>query len=301
MILRFLASIVKYVVRLFLPCKVYGNPKREKKACLYLGNHISGYDTVMFYLWTKGEMPCVLYKAELAKVFPLPIIFHSFRSIPVKRGDADVTSVKITLERLSKGHNVLITPEGHRNAAHNGLLPFKKGAALYALKSKAPIRLFYIWEKTKTFRKNYMIMGDEFTLDQFYDKPITKKLLQEVTDYLQAKMDELRVELNGILAAKGKNIASTPKKNSNAFMQSMATEQKRSLLTHLFWMLQCKQMVWLNRLLMFPRKQCKFLKTLPPFTSKPPTNNSYFCKLQLLFSKTICSLLFCKPSQKDIK
>ncbi len=204
MILRFLASIVKYVVRLFLPCKVYGNPKREKKACLYLGNHISGYDTVMFYLWTKGEMPCVLYKAELAKVFPLPIIFHSFRSIPVKRGDADVTSVKITLERLSKGHNVLITPEGHRNAAHNCLLPFKKGAALYALKSKAPIRLFYIWEKTKTFRKNYMIMGDEFTLDQFYDKPITKKLLQEVTDYLQAKMDELRVELNGILAAKGK-------------------------------------------------------------------------------------------------
>ena len=203
MILRFLASIAKYIVRPFLPCKVYGNPKRAKKACLYLGNHISGYDCLMFYLWTKGPMPCYLHKAELSKIFPLPIIFHSFRCIPVKRGDADVTSVKILLKRLAKGHNVFITPEGHRNTAHNCLLPFKKGAALYALKSKAPIRLFYIWEKTKTFRKNYMIFSDEFTLDQFYDKPITKKLLQEVTDYLQAKVDELRVELNGILSAKG--------------------------------------------------------------------------------------------------
>ena len=205
MILRFLASIFKYPVRLFLPCKVYGNAKREKKACLYLGNHVSGYDCVMFYLWTNGPMPCYLHKAELSKIFPLPIIFHSFRCIPVKRGDADITSVKILLKRLSKGHNIFITPEGHRNTAHNCLLPFKKGAALYALKSKAPIRLFYIWEKTKTFRKNHMIIGDEFTLDQFYDKPITKNLLQEVTDYLQAKVDELRLQLNAIMVAKGKN------------------------------------------------------------------------------------------------
>ena len=204
MILRFLAGVVKYLVRLFLPCKVFGNYKREKKACLYLGNHVSGYDTVMFYLWTKGAMPCVMYKKELEKVWPLNWIFRDFRAIPVSRGDADISSVKITLERLSQGHNVLITPEGHRNTAHNCLLPFRKGAALYALKSQAPIRLFYIWEKTKTFRKNYMIIGDEFTLDQFYGRSITKALLQEVTDFLQAKMDELRKQLNAILAKKGK-------------------------------------------------------------------------------------------------
>ena len=46
-------------------------------------------------------------------------------------------------------------------------------------------------------------MGDEFTLDEYYDKPITKALLQEVTDLLQAKVDALRVELNHILAQKG--------------------------------------------------------------------------------------------------
>ncbi len=204
MFLRFLASIVKYLVRLFLPCKVFGNKKREKKACLYLGNHVSGYDTVMFYLWTKGEMPCVMYKKELEKIWPLNWIFRDFRAIPVSRGDVDISSVKIGLERLNDGHNVLVTPEGHRNAAHNCLLPFRKGAALFALKSQAPIRLFYIWEKTKTFRKNYMIIGDEFTLDQFYGKPISKALLQEVTEYLQAKMDELRKQLNAILVQKGK-------------------------------------------------------------------------------------------------
>ena len=204
MFLRFLAGIVKYLVRPFLPCKVFGVRKRPQKACLYLGNHVSGYDTVMFYLWTKGSMPCVMYKKELEKIWPLNWIFRDFRAIPVTRGDVDLSSVKIGLERLKNGHNVLVTPEGHRNTAHNCLLPFRKGAALFALKSQAPIRLFYIWEKTKTFRKNYMIIGDEFTLDQFYGKPITKALLQEVTDFLQTKMDELRKQLNAILVAKGK-------------------------------------------------------------------------------------------------
>lgn len=205
MILRFLASIVKYVVRLFFPCKVYGNHKREKKACLYFGNHVSGWDSVMFYMWTRGEMPCVLYKQELEKIWPLGWICRCFRGIPVKRGDADINSVRVTLDRLNQGHNVFILPEGHRNTAHNSLQPFRKGAALYALKSKAPIRLFYIWEKTKMFRKNYIIMGDEITLDQFYDKPITKALLQEVTDYLHAEIDKLRQQLNAIMVKKGKN------------------------------------------------------------------------------------------------
>ncbi|MBQ8433813.1 MAG: 1-acyl-sn-glycerol-3-phosphate acyltransferase [Clostridia bacterium] len=203
MFIRFLASIFKYPVRLFFPCKVIGNHKREKKACLYFGNHVAGFDSVLFYLWTHGEMPCYLYKAELSKIWPLNWICKWFRAIPVNRGDADITSVKITLQRLKEGRNVFVAPEGHRNPAFNCLLPFRKGAALYALKSKAPIRLFYIWERNRMFRKNYIIMGDEFTLDEYYDKPITKALLQEVTDLLQAKVDELRVKLNQILAQKG--------------------------------------------------------------------------------------------------
>ncbi len=219
MILRFLASIVKYIMRIFLPCKVHGNPKREKKACLYLGNHVSGYDSVMFYTWTKGEMPCYMYKSEFEKVWLLRWIFHSFRCIPVKRGDADLTSVKITLDRLEKGHNVCVFPEGHRNPAHNCLQEFRKGAALYALKSQAPIRVFYIWEKTKTFRKNHIIFSDEFTLDQFYGKPVTKALLQEVTDFLRSKVDELRIELNGILAQKGKKHRKYTKKELKQIYQ----------------------------------------------------------------------------------
>ncbi len=158
----------------------------------------------MFYSWTHGEMPCYMYKSEFDKVRLLRWIFKTFHAIPVRRGDADLTSTKITIDRLEKGHNVCVFPEGHRNPATNCLLEFRKGAALYALKSKCPIRLFYIWDQTKIFRKNYMLMGEEFTLEQFYDRPVNKALIEEVTAYLRDKVDQLRLQLNEILAKKGK-------------------------------------------------------------------------------------------------
>ncbi len=202
MFLRFLACIVKYVMRLFLPTKVYGNNKLDTKGCLYLGNHQSGWDSVLFYCWTRGEMPCIMYKSDFDKNWLLHWLFTSFRGIPVRRGDADLTSTKITIERLADGHDVCVFPEGTRNPAHNCLLDFRKGSALYPLKSKCPIRVFYIWERTKVFRKNRIIISEPFTLEQFYDKPVTKALLAEVTAYLQSKVDELRLQLNDILANK---------------------------------------------------------------------------------------------------
>ena len=94
-------------------------------------------------------------------------------------------------------------PEGTRNPNVDCLQEFHTGAALFALKTKSPIRPFYIWDKSRPFRKNYMIVGDEFTLDEFYDQPINRKTLEAATEVIKGKVDALRIQLNETLAARG--------------------------------------------------------------------------------------------------
>ena len=61
---------------------------------------------------------------------------------------------------------------------------------MFALKMKTPIRPVYLWDRTAFLRKNYMIVGDEFGLDEFYDMPLTKEVLAMATDKIYQKMDE---------------------------------------------------------------------------------------------------------------
>ena len=48
------------------------------------------------------------------------------------------------------------------------MLPFKTGPAMFALKTKTPIRPFYI-QKAKKGKKRYIIVGEEFELSDFYE------------------------------------------------------------------------------------------------------------------------------------
>ena len=47
------------------------------------------------------------------------------------------------------------------------------------------------------------MIGDEFTLDELYDKPINHETLAQATAIIKSKVDELRIRLNAYLAGKG--------------------------------------------------------------------------------------------------
>ena len=190
------------MVRPFYPCKVYGDRNLPNKKCLVVGNHVSGWDPIMFTLYTKNVVSFV-YKAEFEKNVFLHWVFDGLECIPVRRGEVDLNATKSILRLLKNDKAVCLFPEGTRNPNVDCLQEFHTGAALFALKTNAPLRPFYIWDKTKAFRRNYIIIGEEFTLEQFYDQPISRKTLEEATEIIKSKVDELRVELNTILAAKG--------------------------------------------------------------------------------------------------
>ncbi len=198
----FLIKLLRGVCRPFFPVRVYGDSKFKNKKCLIVGNHISGWDPVIYMMWIK-HIPSFVYKSDFDKSLLLHWIFGGLDCIPVHRGEADMTASKKILRHLKEDKAVCLFPEGTRNPAVDCLQQFHTGAALFAIKTKAPVRPFYIWDKTKIFHKNYMIVGDEFTLDGFYDKPVDKQLLEDATAVIRGKVDELRVRLNAILDAKG--------------------------------------------------------------------------------------------------
>lgn len=197
-----IVSVAKVLVRPFFPVKVYGERKFPMKKTLLAGNHISGWDPFLVSMWCKTSVAFV-YKAEFRKSALLRWFLDGMDCVPVKRGKVDLFANKSVMRLLNDEKVVGIFPEGTRNPYVDCLQKFHTGAALFAIKTKSPIRAFYTWEKARAFHKNYMIIGEEFTLEEFYDKPVTKELLEQATQVIKNKMDELRVQLNEILAEKG--------------------------------------------------------------------------------------------------
>ena len=200
--LRFTVSWAKYLVRPFFPVKFFGDSKIPTKKLLLMGNHLSAMDPVVQALYTK-EVPSYVYKSELAKSKFLKWIFDGLDLIPVNRGESDLHATRQIMRRLKDNRVVGIFPEGTRNLDVDCLQEFKHGTVLFALKTKAPIKPFYIWDRYRLFVKNYVIYGEEFDLSDFYDKPITKELIAEASKFIQDKIDALRLQLNEILQQKG--------------------------------------------------------------------------------------------------
>lgn len=225
----FLASIAKVLIKPLFPVKFYGERKLDRKKLLLIGNHISGWDPVIYTLWSKTWISFV-YKAEFRKSSFLRWVFDGLECVPIKRGEVDLYATKTILKLLHEDKIVGLFPEGTRNPEVDCLQAFHTGAAMFAIKTHSPLLPFYIWEKTKVLRKNYIIVGDEFTLEEYYDQPITKEMLTEATEKVRNRVDALRVQLNGILQENGVKRRKRTKKETekiNKYNQKQKTLAKQ--------------------------------------------------------------------------
>jgi len=112
---------------------------RPGESVVLVSNHESFADIVVLL----ANVPFQVRFLAKRGVFSVPILGWSIRAagfIPVDRGDRtrSAATVEAALARLEGGRSLVIFPEETRTRTGE-LLPFKKGAALLALKSGLPI------------------------------------------------------------------------------------------------------------------------------------------------------------------
>lgn len=138
MIYHIVRELVKYFVILFNRWEIEGLENIPPSGPVVLvANHVS--------LWDPPVLACsvnrvvhFMAKEELFKIPLLGWLLPALQCFPVKRGKADRNALRLAAQYLEKGEVLGIFPEGTRSKTQQ-LLPFQPGAALFALRSGAPI------------------------------------------------------------------------------------------------------------------------------------------------------------------
>ena len=100
-------------------------------------NHIAFLDPIMvFGSFPRRAIPLAKIEAFDSGIWSF--LMKVYGTIPVRRGEVDMSAIKAALRILKNGGVILVAPEGTRSE-NQQLQPGKDGATILALRSGAPI------------------------------------------------------------------------------------------------------------------------------------------------------------------
>lgn len=191
---RFIRVLLHPIQCILWPTKVVNKANGMiEGSAIYTCNHYTKIDSFIpcFALFKKEAH--ILAKQELFKVPISGWFLHKMGAIPVRRGEADIDAVKNVLGVLRGGKKLLIFPEGTRNKeGTQDMAEFKTGTARFAIRTKSPIVPMLYYSAPKLFRRNWLYVGEPFTLDEYYDRARTAEYMHAATETVREKMDETR-------------------------------------------------------------------------------------------------------------
>lgn len=176
------------VTQLLVPYKLIGKEKIKAGAGILVGNHYRNWDIVHMACASVDPVHFIA-KQELFTKKIIGKLCLQVEAIPVSRDGNDANAVMQAIRYLKKGEKIAMFPEGTRNKKKGvELLPLKAGAALFAIKTKAPIYPVMCLRKTRFFIRTKIIVGDPVDLSQFYSKKCTAEELQKAENIVRAAM-----------------------------------------------------------------------------------------------------------------
>ncbi|AOZ91387.1 lysophospholipid acyltransferase family protein [Paenibacillus crassostreae] len=155
---------------------------------LLCANHISMMDPITVGIKLKRQ---VKYMAK-AELFEIPVfgpLLHQLGAFPVKRGGFSRDSIRMAIKILQQGEMMGIFPEGTRNSTSGTA---KKGAASFALRSKATVIPVAILGEYKLFRKMKVVYGVPVDLSEFMDETASGDQLEAVTEVIMSRIHEMQ-------------------------------------------------------------------------------------------------------------
>lgn len=190
MLYKILYILAWLPLKLLFPIKVVGKKNLLKSKAILCCNHQSNFDFIPIYYASKTKVYS-LCKKELYSTKFKAWFYKNMRTIPVNRAKPEISSIKNCLKVLDNNYNLLIFPEGTRtnNEDVEGL---KNGAAMFALRSKAPIIPMAYLKKNKIFRRNKLIIGEPI----YFDLENKKENYPIVIERLTEEMNKLKHQEN---------------------------------------------------------------------------------------------------------
>ena len=168
---------------------VKGKHNLQNRNYVFVSNHASLID-IPLLLIAVNRFTVFIAKSELSKIpiFKSILDRAGFIFVDRKNNDSAVKSMNNLMEDIKKiPRSVAIFPEGTRTSDGN-LLPFKKGAAIFAINTDIPvvpvaISGTYSWSKKKLFDISQSVINFEF------GEPITTENYSfDDRDYLTEKI-----------------------------------------------------------------------------------------------------------------
>ncbi|NMB53136.1 MAG: 1-acyl-sn-glycerol-3-phosphate acyltransferase [Leptolinea sp.] len=105
---------------------------------ILIGNHVNFLDAPILITHLAPRSVVPLVKRETWDNPALGLLFSTWKSIPIRRGEVDMTAFRESLRVLQDGHMLAIAPEGTRSGT--GILQKgQTGMVPLAVKSGAPI------------------------------------------------------------------------------------------------------------------------------------------------------------------
>lgn len=157
-------------------------------------NHVNILEIPIIYTRLQPRRAHGLLLADRWNNALLRPILNISETIPLQRGEADITAIHTALDLLARGEMIIIAPEGTRS--HDGRLQqAHPGVVLLALHSHAPLLplAFYGAEHYKENlshlkRSDFHIrVGDPFQLDAHGER-VTRQVRQDMVDEMMVQL-----------------------------------------------------------------------------------------------------------------
>ncbi len=154
------------IFSLFHRVRQKGRENIPPGAALICGNHTSLKDPVLVAIAAGfGHFIRFMAKDELMRIPVFGYLLKKVGTFGVKRGQADIKSIKTALSILKSGGKVGIFPEGHRVESDEDS-EAKNGVIMLAAKTGAPIVPVYIPREKKLFRSVEVVIGKPYHIDK---------------------------------------------------------------------------------------------------------------------------------------
>lgn len=189
MLYNFIKAIFRIIFATLYPWDIVGLENIPPGGPLIIcSNHINWVDPALVASMIPDKKVNFMAKEELFKYPLLGYLFKRVGAFPVKRDSADLKSIKTALSLLKDGEFIGLFPEGTRSKTGEvgEALP---GAALLALKSRAPVLPVAIAGRFRLFKKIEVRIGKPLTFPDAYGEKAKRELLAKMS---QSIMSEIR-------------------------------------------------------------------------------------------------------------